>query len=115
MLRRLFLSLTLVIAGFTAGLVVTGRMRMAETSTAAPPPAPPAPSAQQRTSGSPANSNAASVNTGPDFTRVAGAAVKGVANISSVTVVRSRRQAFPPPRRAQTWPDREPGAAGSYS
>jgi serine protease Do len=37
----------------------------------------------------PANT-AASINTGPDFTRVAAQAVKGVANISSVTVIRTR-------------------------
>src|SRR5436853_1365075 len=94
MLRRVFLSLTLIVAGFVAGLVVTGRMRMAETSTASP--APPA-GAPQRPGTAPAaaNSPTVAVNTGPDFTRVAGQAVKGVANISSITVIRSRRQASP--------------------
>ena len=90
MFRRLFLSATLIVAGFAAGLVVTGRMRMAQPSDAAPAPAP-----QQRGAAATANTPSVAVNTGPDFTRVAGLAVRGVANISSVTVVRSRRQGFP--------------------
>ena len=93
MLRRLFLSLMLIFAGFTAGLVVTGRMRMANTSDAAQPRT--ATPEQRPSSSAPASSAALSVNTGPDFTRVAGQAVKGVANISSVTVVRQRRSPFP--------------------
>jgi Do/DeqQ family serine protease len=92
MVRRIVLSLTLVVAGFAAGLVVTGRMRTADTSTAsesqpAPRPLPPATA--------PAAAPAVSVNAGPDFTRVAGQAIRGVANISSVTVIRSRRTPFP--------------------
>ena len=35
MFQRLTLSLTLIVAGFVAGLVVTGRMRTAADSTAA--------------------------------------------------------------------------------
>jgi serine protease Do len=93
MLRRVLLSLTFVAAGFAAGLVVTGRMRTASDSRAEvagveQPPAPP------RATPAPANS-ASTVNTGPDFTRVAALAVKGVANISSVTVVRTRQSPFP--------------------
>jgi serine protease Do len=41
----------------------------------------------------PANT-ASAVATGPDFTRVAAQAVKGVANISSITVVRTRNSPF---------------------
>jgi serine protease Do len=104
MFQRLTLSLMLVVAGFFAGLVVTGRMRTAADSSAAersrtpaepeprviaaPPSAaavPPAPIQQ------PAGFSAG----GPDFTRVAGIAVKGVANISSLQVVRTRNSPFP--------------------
>jgi serine protease Do len=82
MLRRFLLSLVLVVAGFAAGLVVTGRMRTAADSRAGPRAAAPAP--EQRA----AAPTAAEI--GADFTRVAGMAVKGVANISSLQVVRTR-------------------------
>jgi serine protease Do len=92
MFRRLTLPFVLVVAGFVAGLVVTGRMRTAADSNAAEPPAAPA---VQR---APANPAAAGGMTfsggGPDFTRVAGQAVKGVANISSLQVVRTRNAPF---------------------
>jgi serine protease Do len=92
-MRRVLLSLALVVAGFAAGLVVTGRMRtasesQAENTTQAPHTAP------RGTAPAPANT-AATVNTGPDFTRIAAQAVKGVANISSVSVVRTRQSPFP--------------------
>ena len=93
----------LIVAGFFAGLVVTGRMRTAADSAAAervrtaPEPAPravaaalsepPAPAAPVQTTGFSGG--------GPDFTRVAGVAVKGVANISSLQVVRTRNSPFP--------------------
>jgi serine protease Do len=88
MLRRLLLSCVLVIAGFAAGLVLTGRMRTASDSradTVAATPAGPAPALEQ------AARPGAAVATlgGPDFTRIAGQAVKGVANISSLQVVRT--------------------------
>jgi serine protease Do len=82
MVRRLLLSLVLVVAGFAAGLVVTGRMRTAADSRAEPPPAASAP--EQRATAP------ATVAIGADFTRVAAQAVKGVANISSLQVVRTR-------------------------
>ena len=94
-MRRVAVSLIFIIAGFIAGLVVTGRMRTAADSRAesratagestpqgttgqrAAPPAVPAAATQPAYSG------------GPDFTRVAGQAVKGVANISSLQIVRT--------------------------
>src|SRR4051794_36715173 len=85
MLKRIILPTTLVVAGFAAGMVVTGRMRMADSSEAAQSAGAARPSTPA------ANAPAVAINTGPDFTRVAGQAVRGVANISSVTVVRSRR------------------------
>lgn len=89
----------MVAAGFVAGLVVTGRMRTAADSRAE------APASSQRTPttstpGPVAGQRAASLAAqgsvgGPDFTRVASQAVKGVANISSLQVVRTRSSPFP--------------------
>ena len=112
-LRRIFLSLVLIFAGFVAGLVVTERMRAAadaraaaRTETAAPSAAAPsttalstsAPStsAPSTTRGTTAPSTVAPAlaTPGPDFTRIAGLAVKGVANISSLQVVRTRNSPF---------------------
>jgi len=93
MIRRLTFPFVLVVAGFIAGLVVTGRMRTAADSRAAEPPA--ATTVEQRAAPMPAP--AAGVpfgGGGPDFTRVAGQAVKGVANISSLQVVRTRNSPF---------------------
>jgi serine protease Do len=96
MMRRLTLPFVFIVAGFVAGLVVNGRMRTsadsraADLSAARTEPAP-----EQR--GAPIPAPAASVafsSGGPDFTRVAGQAVKGVANISSLQVVRTRNSPF---------------------
>src|SRR4051794_22202675 len=104
MFRRLSLPLMFVLAGFVAGLVVTGRTRTAADSMAAerapavaeqqPQPQPPrAPAAAPVAP--PVQTAASFSGGGPDFTRVAGAAVKGVANISSLQVVRTRNSPFP--------------------
>ena len=99
MLRRLTLSLMLIVAGFVAGLVVTGRLRGASESSAAQPPrAVGGPDRFPVTTAPPAAAQAPSAGFsggGPDFTRVAGMAVKGVANISSLQVVRTRNSPFP--------------------
>ena len=93
MFRRLTLSLMLIVAGFVAGLVVTGRMRTAAISDAAQRPRPAA-EPQPRAADAPAATApmqpAGFAGTGLDFTRVAALAVKGVANISSLQVVRTR-------------------------
>ena len=86
--KRLLLSLVLVVAGFVAGFVVTGRMRTVSDSRAETPPAAGA-----------ATQNAAApappvVTGGPDFTPIASQAVKGVANISSLQVVRAPNSPF---------------------
>jgi serine protease Do len=86
-MRKLLLSLMLVLAGFVAGLVLTARMRTATDSLAeprAPAQRPAAPVAQSRDA-QPAPATAP-VAGGPDFTRIAGQAVKGVTNISSLQV-----------------------------
>ena len=106
MIKRLAWSLALVGAGFAAALVVTAPMRTASGSRAEPtpretetsarglparsaPPALPAPPA----SPAPPAPLASSVG-GPDFTRIAGQAVKGVANISSLQVERTSNSPF---------------------
>jgi Do/DeqQ family serine protease len=96
MIRRLTLPLVFVVAGFVAGLVVTGRMRTAADSRAAePPPARTDPAAGQRAASIPGSAAGVGFSGGgPDFTRVAGQAVKGVANISSLQVVRTRNSPF---------------------
>jgi Do/DeqQ family serine protease len=87
MLRSVALSSVLLVAGFTAGLVVTGRMRTAGESLAETPAAQAAPA---RPTAAP---SVAPVGA-PDFTRIAGQSVKGVANISSVQVVRTPNSPF---------------------
>jgi Do/DeqQ family serine protease len=95
MIRRFTLPFVLVVAGFVAGLVVTGRMRTAADSRAAEPPPASAPAGGQRGAGLPGSAASVAVSGGgPDFTRVAGQAVKGVANISSLQIVRSRNSPF---------------------
>jgi serine protease Do len=100
-MRRLFLPLLVLVAGFTAGLVVTGRMNVVTDSfgrpapelQTAPAPARPASVAAPQATAPPATATAP-ITGGPDFTRVAGAAVKGVANISSTQVVRTSNSPF---------------------
>jgi serine protease Do len=96
MIRRLTLPFVFVVAGFVAGLVVTGRMRTAADSRAAEPPAASTdPAAGQRAASIPGSAAGVGFSGGgPDFTRVAGQAVKGVANISSLQVVRTRNSPF---------------------
>src|SRR4051812_46956895 len=98
MVRRFTLSLTLIVAGFVAGVVVTGRVRTAADSSAsersAAPAGLPRTTAAQPAAPAPAQPAAFSGG-GPDFTRIAGTAVKGVANISSLQVIRTRNSPFP--------------------
>jgi Do/DeqQ family serine protease len=93
MSRRFTLSLVFVLAGFIAGLVVTGRMRTSADSRASEPPAA-APAAEQRGTSLPGSAASVAVSGGPDFTRIAGQAVRGVANISSLQVVRTQNSPF---------------------
>src|SRR5437588_4453578 len=87
MLRRVFVSLVPIAAGFVAGLVVTGRMRSASEPRAETMAAPAATLETQR-------SAPLAAAAGPDFTRIATQAVKGVANISSLQVVRAPASPF---------------------
>ncbi len=94
MIRRLLLTFVLVVAGFAAGMVVTGRMRIASESGAQSSTAAPAAAPQRATTPAPAPAASGTVTTGPDFTKIAGQAVKGVANISSLQVVRRPNSPF---------------------
>ena len=90
MLRKFFISFVLVVAGFMAGIELTGRTSESRAAELAPQAAPP------RAAGRPAAAAApVSVAGGmPDFSRIAGEAVKGVANISSLQVVRTSNSPF---------------------
>jgi serine protease Do len=91
MIRKILLTFVLVVAGFVAGLVVTGRMRTAADSRADPAPPPALQTSVQRPAATPP---LAAAGIGPDFTRIAAQAVKGVANISSLQVVRRQNSPF---------------------
>jgi serine protease Do len=81
--RRLFLVVTSITLGLTIGLVLTGRMRTADETMAAPAQPDGAPQA------APAGT-AAPVPTGlPDLTSIAQRAIGSVTNISSTQVVRT--------------------------
>jgi Do/DeqQ family serine protease len=85
MMRRTIFAFVLVLAGFLAGLVLTGRFRSASEGTASPvAPAVAAPSQP-----------AAAAPSGlPDFSAVAARAVPGIVNISSVSMVRTSNSPF---------------------
>ena len=83
--RFTFISL-LVLAGFAAGLVLTGRMRSADQVTAAP-----AAVSAQVASSSP---SPRSLSSGPDFTEVAARTVDAVTNISSLQPLRRPNSPF---------------------
>jgi serine protease Do len=89
--KRLLLSLVLVVAGFAAGFVVTGRMRTVSDSLAETAPAAAVAATQNAAAPAPAPTV---VTGGPDFTTIASQAVKGVANISSLQVVRQPNSPF---------------------
>jgi serine protease Do len=97
MSKRVGLSIVLVVAGFVAGMLVTGWLHAAEMLRAMEP-APVAVAPEQRPAPSAVATAAAPTPAfstgGPDFTRVASQAVKGVANISSLQVVRTRNSPF---------------------
>jgi Do/DeqQ family serine protease len=86
MTRRLALVLLLTLAGFAAGLVLTGRMRSAQVSDAAAPPA-----AASQGAATPAAAPRAGL---PDFTTVAEKTVGAVTNISSVQLIQRRNSPF---------------------
>src|SRR5215831_11667628 len=99
--RKLFAAVVLLTAGFIGGLLLTARLHISNDSLADGLNAPPPIASRLTTSTAPAASAApAPVTTtglaapGPDFTHIAGQAVKGVANISSLQVVRTPNSPF---------------------
>ena len=88
MIRRTLLACVLIVSGFTAGMVLTGRMRTADESNAAPVPAVHT-AASQPTAGA-----APSVGGLPDLSSVAARAVPSVMNISSLRVERQTASPF---------------------
>jgi len=96
MLRKLFVAVVLLTAGFVGGLVLTARLRPVSESRAeaAPAPAPTAASPAEQARATVPVPGATISTAGPDFTRIAGQAVKGVANISSLQVVRTPNSPF---------------------
>src|SRR5215213_8411979 len=97
MLRRFLLTFMLVVAGFAAGMVVTGRMRIGTDSVAEPALTPPAGGVVEPQRGAAPTTTVAVPpvsGVGPDFTKIAGQAVKGVANISSLQVIRRQNSPF---------------------
>jgi len=95
MFRKLFAAVVLLTAGVTFGLLLSSRLHISNDSLAdevtatgqRPAPAPAAaPTAAPVTSGF--------AGPGPDFTHIAGQAVKGVANISSLQVSRTPNSPF---------------------
>ncbi len=85
-MRRALLAIILVLAGFVAGLVLTGRLRSADEGLAAPAAAPAVASQPSQAGVGPSGL--------PDFSGVAARAVPGVVNISSVSMVRTSNSPF---------------------
>ena len=90
MLRKFFLSFVLIAAGFAAGMVLTGR-----TTSESRAEELALPQAAPRAAARPAAPAPVVVGGGmADFSTIAGEAVKGVANISSLQVVRTSNSPF---------------------
>ena len=90
MLRKFFLSFVLIAAGFAAGMVLTGR-----TTSESRAEELALPQAAPRAAARPAAPAPVVVAGGmADFSKIAGEAVKGVANISSLQVVRTSNSPF---------------------
>jgi Do/DeqQ family serine protease len=87
-MKRASIGIALLVAGFIAGLVLTGRLRTAEES-AAQTEAP-----RQQAIATPAAAATIAAAALPDLTAIAEQATKGVVNISSVQVVRQPNSPF---------------------
>jgi len=98
-MRRSIVALALLLCGFAAGLVLTGRLRSAGESTATPAQPAPAPVAVAAAVPPPQIAGLAQTAVPaaaglPDLTGVAAQAVRGVVNISSVQLVRTATSPF---------------------
>ena len=94
MLRRWAVLILFLTLGFTAGLVITGRMQSADHADAAPATsgatAPAAPVEAQAAAGGGATQSGSL----PDFTQIAARTSGAVVNISSTQVIQQRRSPF---------------------
>jgi Do/DeqQ family serine protease len=90
MLKRTALAFLLVLAGFVAGLVLTGRLRSASDGTAAQTPRTTSQSGAAASTQPPAVPGQGL----PDFSVVASRAVGGVVSLTSVAVVRTSNSPF---------------------
>jgi Do/DeqQ family serine protease len=88
MMRRLALAVVLVLSGFVAGLVLTGRLRSADETLAKPPAPAPAAAVEPRASAPAAPAGL------PDLSGVAAHAVGSVTNIASRQTVRMPNSPF---------------------
>src|SRR5215467_16401824 len=92
--RRLFPAFVLLAAGFIGGLLLTGRLHISNDFLAEEIKAPVDGTTRPSSGTTAATAAPAPVTSGlaapgPDFTRIAGLAVKAVANISSLQVSRT--------------------------
>ena len=95
MFRRPVFTLVLVIAAFVAGLVLDGRMRVADDTTAAPTLVGRAAAAAGTSAAATQAAPPLALPAGlPDFSGTASRAVSGVVNISSLQEVRTRNTPF---------------------
>jgi Do/DeqQ family serine protease len=94
MLRRWAVLILFLTLGFTAGLVITGRMQSAEHADAAAPAGVTAPPAANAEAQSAAGSGASQSGSLPDFTQIAARTSGAVVNISSTQVIQQRRSPF---------------------
>jgi len=93
--KRLSFVVLLVVIGFVGGLVLAGRLRIMTDTTAAPaPPAAALAPEPVQAPVTPVTTATAPLTAGPDFTKIAGQSIKGVANISSLQVVQRPRSPF---------------------
>ena len=88
MFRRFFVMVTFISLGFAAGLVLTGRMRSADVTSAAPLQVGAAPGQTPSTASLPVSAPHAAAGL-PDLTGIAARAIDSVTNISSTQVVRA--------------------------
>jgi Do/DeqQ family serine protease len=93
MTRRVTVLVLLVLAGFAAGLVISGRMRLTE-ETLARPAAPPPPAAPEAATPGPVGSPPPAPAALPDFSDVAARTVDAVTNISVAQVRRAPLSPF---------------------
>jgi serine protease Do len=90
-MKRLTFGLMLLLVGFLAGLVLTGRLRSADATSANPTVLAQRPNAATQPSSRSLSGAPGGV---PDFADIAGRAVTGVVNVSSLQVVRTPTSPF---------------------